>query len=90
MNPEPTRPSGPIIWRRVSRWAIRSRCGWYAVSRSTVVAEEFYCAWFGLPLREQPRETSRMPEILGIYPDPAQAKQACEDHALLAAGEAAP
>jgi hypothetical protein len=77
-----------LNWRRTSAHSIAAEGTDYAIARATVhdgetgaLAERF-TAWHGPLLREQPRETSRMPTLLGVRRTAAEAKALCLAHHL--------
>lgn len=80
MSPEPTRPSGPLRWARVSPYAIRAEGAPYGVSVAACPQGPRYSAWYGPLRREQPPGAVRPAQLIGIYPSAAAAKAACEAH----------
>lgn len=66
-------------WHKTSNYSVAAVDADYAVSRAVVVndisgeLEDRFSAWFGPDLLQQPRETSRPAELLGILRTAAEA-----------------
>jgi len=75
-----------LQWIRDGQYCVRAVGTDYAVSRSTVQDEATramvtrYCAWHGPDLDDQPRETARPAQLIGVCASAADAKALCELH----------
>jgi hypothetical protein len=81
-----------VRWRKSSEHSIAAVGADYAVSRATILdlathtLVDRFSAWFGPNLLDQPRETSRPAELLGIRTSAAEAKALCLEHQARRAG----
>ncbi len=64
-NPEQTRQSVTLKWRKVSEWVIESETGEYRVAKYEIQGRWYYNAW-------------RHFDMLGGFPSAEEAKAECE------------
>jgi hypothetical protein len=69
---------GILTWRRETKYSMRAVGTGYRVTCSRVLDGWKFSAWHGPLLREQPRESFRMPTFLGVFEDLDKARTAAE------------